>query len=127
MIKAKILVIDDEKDFLIFMQEELALHGYEVVVASDGEEGLEGIRNHRPELVICDIRMPKQDGFYVLRNLRHSGDSTTPFIMMTAFDDFEHTRTAYSENADFYITKPVSMEHLLKNVQTLLSIKDNRL
>lgn len=125
--KAKILVVDDEQDFLDFIKEQLELHGYDVMVAGDGEEGLSIISAKRPDIILCDVRMPKQDGFHVLKELRHSGDSKTPFIMVTAFDDFEKTKNAYSEDADFYITKPVEIDSLIKNIKTLLNIKANRL
>ncbi|MDD5423353.1 MAG: response regulator [Candidatus Omnitrophica bacterium] len=125
--RSKILVVDDEQEFLSFMKEHLELHGYDVVLACDGEEGIVCVKKHSPDLIICDIRMPKQDGFYVLRELRHSGDSKTPFIMVTAFDDFNKTRDAYNEEADFYLTKPVAVNVLMNNIKTLLSIKANRL
>lgn len=125
--KARILVVDDEQEFLDFIKEQLELRDYIVLLARDGTEGLAGIKTNRPDLVICDIRMPKQDGFCVLKELRHSGDTKTPFIMVTAFDDFEKMKDAYSEEADVYLTKPVAIDTLLKNIQLLLSIKANRL
>ena len=66
MDKTKILIIDDEKDLLDLLKEKLELEGYEVVTASDGEEGLISAQVCEPDLIICDIKMPKKDGFEVL-------------------------------------------------------------
>ena len=122
MIKPKILIIDDEKDFLNFLKEELELQGYEVFASLNGEDGIRQIKEFKPDLVICDIKMPRQDGFYVLKELRRSGDTKMPFIMLTAFTDFDKTRKAYAEEADLYLTKPVKIPLLLKNIKLLLAL-----
>ena len=118
-----ILVIDDEKDFLGLLKEKLELEGYEVSTAVDGEEGLISAQVSHPDIVICDIRMPKKDGFAVLKALKKNPDFRAPFIMLTAVDDFDKIREAYDEQADFYVTKPVKLQKLLKNIRILLNLR----
>ena len=119
----KILIIDDEKDFLDLLKEQLELAGYSVTTAMNGEEGLISAQVSHPDLVICDVRMPKKDGFEVLRQLKKDPNFQAPFIMLTAVDDFDRIREAYNDQADFYVTKPVNLEKLLKNIRTLLNLK----
>jgi CheY-like chemotaxis protein len=123
MDKAKILVIDDEKDLLSLLKEQLELMGYSVVTAKDGEEGLISAQVSHPDLVICDINMPKKDGFEVLRQLKKDPDFQAPFIMLTVEKDFDKIREAYQDKADFYVTKPINLQKLLKNIRTLLNLK----
>jgi len=125
MEKLKILVIDDEKDFADLVAEQLELDGYEVFKAHDGEEGLLKTRTYNPDLIICDVRMPKKTGFEVLRELKKSG-IRIPFIMLTAVDDFEMIKEAYVGEVDFYITKPVRLEKLIKNVRIVLNLARSR-
>ena len=72
MSKTKILLIDDEVDFLCIVKEKLELEGYEVITAKDGEEGLNKAQSLRPDLIICDIMMPKKNGFPVRLDIHTS-------------------------------------------------------
>ena len=127
MQKAKILLIDDEKALLNLLRENLQAEGYEVITASDGEEGLKKAQNEKPDLVICDVIMPKKDGFEVLKVLRQNTKFQVPFIMLTVVNDFEKIKKAYYEEADFYVTKPVKLAKLVKNIQILLNISKNKI
>ena len=126
MDKTKILIIDDEKDLLDLLKEKLELEGYEVVTASDGEEGLISAQVCEPDLIICDIKMPKKDGFEVLKELKQRANFRAPFIMLTVVDDFDKIKEAYEEEADFYITKPVELYKLLKNIKILLNLAQSK-
>jgi CheY-like chemotaxis protein len=129
---AKILVIDDESRYRDLMRDKLESEGFEVILACDGEEGLERARGTKPDLIICDMKMPKKDGFDVLKALRKDSDLHTPFIMLTAVDDFENIKSAYEYEANFYVTKPVFYKklfdstNLMKNIRLLLSFPDTR-
>jgi len=124
MVKPKILVIDDEKEFLDFMLKGLRPAGFEVVTAEDGEAGLATARIFRPDIVICDIKMPKKDGFEVLSEIRKDESfNTVPFIMLTAVGDFKKVKKAYDDEADFYVTKPVEFAKLLQQIRLLLNLK----
>jgi len=127
MRNAKILVIDDESKYRDAVKKGLEAEGHRVVIAVDGEEGLAKAREHNPDLIICDMRMPKMDGFDVLKSLRGEANMNTPFIMLTAVDDFEKIKRAYEYEANFYVTKPAVPAKLFKatdfskNVRVLLS------
>ncbi len=118
----KVLIIDDEKDFVGLLKEKFELEGYEVLTAFDGEEALTKTRELLPDIIICDVRMPKKDGFEVLKELKKAPSFRTPFIMLTAVNDFEKIKEAYNFDADFYVTKPVELKKLLKNVRILLNL-----
>ncbi|MFH1381188.1 MAG: response regulator [Candidatus Omnitrophota bacterium] len=122
MEKKKILIIDDEKDLLDLLKEQLELAEYEVIIAQDGEEGLEKAASYKPDLIICDINMPKKNGFEVLKEFRDNQNTYTPFIILTVESDFDKTKAAYDGTADFYATKPVNIEKLKKNIVTILNI-----
>jgi len=127
MDKAKILVIDDEQGFLDLMTEQLELGGYEVTTALNGESAIKKARRVKPDIVICDVRMPKKDGFEVLRELRKAEDFQAPFIMLTALDDFDKIKEAYKDEADFYVTKPVRFHKLLENIRILLNLSEEKI
>ena len=81
--KYLLAVVEDEPSVRSGLTLNLELEGFKVVSGSDGEEGAEIIKKHRPDLVILDVMMPKKDGFELCRELRNSGDST-PIILLTA-------------------------------------------
>ena len=125
---ARILIVDDDSKFRSIIKERLIKEGYEVEMAVDGEEGLKKIKSMDPDLIICDMKMPKVDGFEVLTQLRQKENMDTPFIMLTSIDDFDRIQTAYEHEANFYITKPVvcaklfESTRLLDNIKVLLSL-----
>jgi len=110
----------------LLMQERLRAEGYDVATAQDGEEGLKVAKQYRPNLVICDIRMPKKDGYEFLRELRETVDKSLPVIIASVIDEFDKIKEAYKDDADFYITKPVELEKLSKNIRTILSLQKLR-
>jgi len=125
MEKPKILLIDDEKEFLDFMTKGLGPAGYNVVTAEDGGTGLIKARMFRPDLIICDIRMPNKDGFEVLSEIRKDETfNRVPFIMLTAVDELKKIEKAYDQEADFYVTKPVEFAKLLQQIMLLLNLSD---
>ena len=126
MDRDKILIIDDEQGFLDLVSERLELEGYDVATAFDGENGIQKAKTWHPDLIICDVKMPKKDGFEVLKNLRHEKNMRVPFVMMTLVDDFEKIKKAYDEEADFYVTKPVELARLSKNIRILLNLSQTR-
>ena len=133
MPKPKILIIDDEKKYRDVLQKGLEAESFEVVIAANGEEGLEMVSSSKPDLIICDMIMPKKDGFEVLKGVRQEGGPNTPLIMLTAVDDFAEIKKAYSYEADCYVTKPVlygklfEVTNLMKNVKVLLNLSQRRI
>ena len=118
----KILVVDDEPTIVRLMEFILARQGHEMQVAVNGEEALEKIRAHAPDLVLLDIMMPRIDGYEVARAVR--ADPATaglPIIMLSAKAQEEDIRKGVEIGVDEYITKPFSPEHLVTVVAGYLS------
>ncbi len=110
----KILVVDDEPSIVRLMEFILARQGHEMLAAVNGEEALEKIRTHKPDLVLLDIMMPRIDGYEVARTLRADPETATlPIIMLSAKAQEEDIRKGVGVGVDEYITKPFSPEHLV--------------
>ncbi|MFH1791216.1 MAG: response regulator [Candidatus Omnitrophota bacterium] len=122
----KILLIDDEKDFVELLRDQLSLQGYKVIAAFDGDEGLKKAKSENPDLIICDIRMPNKNGHEVLSELRKAIRKNTPFIMLSALNDLDNVMKSYDGDSDFYVPKPVQLESLFRNIKTLLNLSKNR-
>jgi two-component system alkaline phosphatase synthesis response regulator PhoP len=117
----KILVIDDEKDAVNTIKDFLSSRDYDVITAFDGDEGLKKFDSENPDLVICDIKMPKKDGFQFLQELR-ANKKWVPVIIITALTEPSNILKSYQFEADYYISKPLNMEEILKAVQIMLSL-----
>ncbi len=109
----KVLICDDEPHILESLRYIVESEGYEVVLASDGAEGLDVARTELPQLALLDITMPKLDGYAVCRGIRdYPGTRNTYVIMLTARSQDEDRDRALSVGADEYITKPFSPTRL---------------
>ncbi len=84
----KILLVDDETDFLDIMGERIRSWGYEVILVSNGKEAIEAIRRKEPEIVILDYLMPEMDGIDTLKQIRRI-DKDIPVIMFTAYPEMK--------------------------------------
>ncbi|HLA42799.1 MAG TPA: response regulator, partial [Aggregatilineales bacterium] len=121
----RVLVIEDDKSILENTVEILNFEGYEVAGAPNGEEGLREVREFRPELIICDIMMPKVDGYAVLQTLRRDPElSLIPFIFLTAKASRNDMRYGMDMGADDYLPKPFTTQELLDMVESRLRLKD---
>jgi len=117
----KFLVIEDEPGVRENLAEILQLAQYEVVLAADGIEGIECARQHRPDLIICDVMMPKMDGFEVLETLQADPElATIPLIFLTAMADIQNLREGMDLGADDYLTKPFELDQLLISISSRL-------
>jgi DNA-binding response OmpR family regulator len=117
----KILVIDDEPDFLSTIKDFLTQRGYSVVTARNGEEGLEVLGAESPALILLDLKMPKKDGYEFLKHIRDS-KGWIPVIIISALTNPKDIFKGYEFEADYYLTKPVNLEGLLKAIQIMLSL-----
>ncbi len=121
----KILVIDDEPDTVTFVSTLLRDHGYEVVSAADGKEGLEKARQEQPALICLDITMPEMSGVKFYRELR--GDPAlqkTRVVMLTGVtQDFEKFISSRKQvpPPDGYLSKPFDPKELLALIGKLLN------
>ncbi len=114
-----IAIIEDEPGVRSGLTLNLELEGFKVVAASDGEEGLAIINQHKPDLIILDVMMPKKDGFEVCREVRNSGIST-PLILLTAKSQEVDKVLGLELGADDYLAKPFGMKELVARVKALL-------
>ncbi len=118
---AKILVIDDETQLIEMVQMRLEAAGYDVVTASDGQEGLDKAKSVEPDLILCDVMMPKMDGYKVCGLLKNdSRYSKIPLILFTARAQQDDQDVGDEVGADAYITKPFEPPVLLAKIKELL-------
>ncbi|MBW8863138.1 MAG: response regulator transcription factor [Acidobacteria bacterium] len=115
----RILVIEDEPQMLLGLRDNLELEGYEVVTASDGEDGLAKAISTAPDLVILDVTLPRKNGFEVCRELRARANPT-PVVMLTARSQETEKVLGLELGADDYVTKPFSITELLARVRAVL-------
>jgi DNA-binding response OmpR family regulator len=117
-----ILVIDDDQDVLDMVSEALSIEGYDAVVKDNGEAALEEIKQHNPQLVLLDIKMPGIDGFEVLRQIRKN--SKIPVIILSGVQEAFAVSHSLDEGADDYIKKPFSIQELMAHIRAKLRRTD---
>ena len=115
---ARILVVDDEPRYVRLMEANLKTEGYDVLMAYDGEGGIEQVVTHSPDLVLLDIMMPGMDGFATCKRIREF--SNVPIIVVTAKGDERDRVRGLDLGADDYIVKPFSATELLARVRAVL-------
>lgn len=114
-----ILIIEDTDFISETIATTLRFEGYNTVVADDGMMGLEAIAEHKPDLILCDVSMPRLDGFGVLTELRkNKALGTIPFIFLTAKAEKADMRRGMELGADDYLTKPFTAAELIAAVTT---------
>jgi DNA-binding response OmpR family regulator len=116
--KATILAVDDEPRVLKLLKANLESSGYRVLTAADGEEAIDLVERHLPNLVILDLMLPKMDGYAACRRIREF--SSVPIIMLTARSAQVDLIHGFEVGADDYLTKPFSVTELLMRVQAVL-------
>lgn len=124
MMPARVLVVDDDPVIQNLLRVNFEMEGYEVIIASDGVEGLERVRNDHPHVVVCDIMMPRMDGLTVAREMK--ADPATahiPILLLSAKAQQADVRAGEDAGADEYVTKPFDPLSLLERVEALLTAK----
>lgn len=116
----KVLIIDDDADYRRLISEILQMEGWSVLEAADGEAGLEIVREQRPDVVLCDLLMPRSNGFLVCRKIRGDFTLRNTRIVVTSGRDYDSDRLAAKEaGADEYLTKPIKPYDLLSLIARL--------
>ena len=116
------MVVDDERDIRDVLSSFLEEKGYEVILASNGEEALELVERVNPQVILLDVNMPGIDGIETCRRLKAAEKSRSiPIIMITAFQDREIE--AYLEGADDFVVKPFNMVEISFRVESMLRIR----
>ncbi|WAS91545.1 response regulator transcription factor [Nannocystis punicea] len=116
---ANVLVIEDDRALAEALSIAFEDAGHKVSAAHDGKDGLQRIERDRPDVVICDVQLPRLDGFSLCRLLRERGDSV-PFLLLTARDGDIDQALGLDLGADDYVVKPASTRVLLARVHALL-------
>jgi len=116
--KYKILVVDDEKRMVRFIQLNLEQDGFQVLTAYNGAEALEQVRTQLPDLILLDIMMPDISGFEVLKRIREV--NSVPVIMLTAKGEEDDRIQGLELGADDYITKPFSPREMVSRIRAVL-------
>ncbi len=118
----RILLVDDEPDFVETVEFFLSGSDYQVFVAKNGKEALEMVKTERPDLVVLDVMMPEMDGLEACKRLKN--DPTTnsiPIIMLTAKGRKEDVVDALAAGANSYIVKPFNLSELVERIEKALS------
>ncbi len=128
----KVLIIEDEELMYSLLEKRLSREGYDVVVAHDGEEGLEMAQQEKPDLVLLDIVMPKKNGFEVSKELKNDPKyyffSKIPVMMLTVYPDERDSAhlsilDGMEMDAEDYLHKPFEIAELLSRTESLLRKK----
>ena len=120
----RILVIDDDAAVLSLTSKALQARGFQALTAGDGMEGLDLAKTYLPDLIICDVQMPRLNGYETLAALQQDAlTSTIPFIFLTGLSDQRHVRYGMGLGADDYLTKPFTVNELMTAVNTRLAKK----
>lgn len=129
---AKILIVDDDPDIVDALYVLLEGEGYDVVSASDGEEGLDRIKEENPDLIILDLLMPKLDGYGVCKTLqdpRWSKWKDIPILVLTSVREEASQRryeleTGMRMDVDDYVEKPINPDVVMERVNKILARKE---
>jgi two-component system, cell cycle response regulator DivK len=117
----KILYVEDNEDNVYMLKRRLERAGFEVVVASDGEQGLAVARDQRPDLILMDLSLPVLDGWQATRRLKDSEETRTiPVIALSAHAMPGDREKALEAGCDEYDAKPVKLPGLLAKIRALL-------
>lgn len=118
--KSRILVVDDEEALRTVLSNELAGEGYEVENASDGDEAISKVQNKKFDLLLLDIKMPRVDGFEVLRFIKKTYPAVK-VIMLTGFADLKNAIESKKLGAEDFVSKPYDLVDLLTTIERVLS------
>ncbi|MDD5432515.1 MAG: response regulator [Candidatus Omnitrophica bacterium] len=123
MEKKKILVVDDERDFVDIVKLRLESENFEVITAYDGAQALDRVAKDHPDAVLLDIMMPNLDGLSVLKRIRKQ-DKNLPVFMLTAFSNDERFKIADKFNASGFMVKTGDLKKEIDNINIALNIAD---
>ena len=116
--KTTIVVADDDPQLLRLVMRNLEFEDYEPIAAADGQQALEAIERHQPDLALLDVMMPRLDGFTVCERVREF--SSVPIIILTARGQDQDKIHGFDVGADDYLTKPFNVDELLARVRAVL-------
>jgi DNA-binding response OmpR family regulator len=116
-----VLVVDDDPVILQLLQVNFEMEGFRVLTAGDGEEGLARVRADHPDVVVCDVMMPKLNGLQVLEQMKADPDTKDiPIVMLSAKAQASEIQQGRDLGADDYVTKPFDPIELTDKISALL-------
>ncbi len=118
--KSRILVADDEEALRTVLSSELASAGYDVTTVADGDEAIQNVQQKKFDLLLLDIKMPKVDGFEVLKYIKKNHPGTR-VIMLTGFADLKNAIESKKHGAEDFVSKPYDLVDLLTTIERVLS------
>ncbi len=121
--KKKVLVVDDETDFIKVITIRLEANNSEVITASTGSQALEVLKHERPDAVLLDILMPEMDGLTALKKIREY-DKLLPVFMITAFSNDENFESANKLNASGFIVKTRDLKKEVSNIMSAIQVAE---
>jgi len=117
----RVVAMDDDHDILRLLRIKLEKEGFQVITATDGEEGVKAVLGEKPDVMIVDVMMPKKDGYQVLEEVQAKyGDKSPVTIMLTSKAESSDLVEGLSRGADDYITKPFSPSELIERINVSL-------
>jgi DNA-binding response OmpR family regulator len=118
----KVLALEDDPALQTLIRKQLTAHGFEVVVAGDGLEGLMKIETFIPDVIVCDLMMPNLDGLGFVRAIKSKKETAAlPVIFLTAKTDPKSMMDGINVGGKFYVTKPFQIEELLTKISKALA------
>jgi CheY-like chemotaxis protein len=121
MARKKILIVDDSETSLMMSRMILSKASYDIVVAKDGQEGVEKAIAEQPDLILMDVVMPKMSGFEACAQLRtREVTKSIPVIIVTTRGEETNMETGFAAGCNDYVTKPVNGLELLSKIRGLL-------
>ena len=122
----KILYVEDNEDNVYMLSRRLKRKGFEIVVAIDGEQGVEMASSEKPDLILMDLSLPKMDGWTATKRIKSNSDlKSIPIIALSAHAMEEHKQRAIESGCNDYDTKPVDIERLLSKISAQLGAKND--
>ena len=125
MIHTKLLLVDDEEDFVFALAERLSFRKYDTRAATSGEAALSEIEKERPDIVVLDLKMPGMGGMEVLKEIK-TRDPSIDVIILTGSVDSEIGEIALRAGATYHIVKPMDIEDLMQKLQNIEKQRDLR-
>ena len=120
----KVLLADDEEGILEIMARKVAMQGYTVITAADGQQAWDKITTEAPDIILLDVTMPKITGLEILKKLRAARPSKKwqPVILVSSLGEIRQVQEGLGLGADHYLTKPCSIEEVVKAIRLMASL-----
>ena len=123
-ISKKILIIEDDKDFLWILEQSLSSNGFSIIHALNAEDGLVLAEKEKPDLIVIDIKLPKMDGITMAKKIKEKGIKSQ-IMFLTSFSDAEHISQAIESvsETDYIVKSDTPVDNIVSRIKEKLGIK----